>query len=188
MSRAALTAALASELRIPNAAWLDALIQFESAWNPKAYNRTSGATGLIQFMPRTMKDFGFIPADLARRIPASGTVPDALKLEARDAFLARCPTLEAQMQGPVRTYLKRYAPYPTEQSLYMAVFYPAFRNVPPTTAFNDSVRAQNPGIDTVQDYVNHVKKRAGTFTAAAPAAGIAGLAAAAAAAYLFLKA
>lgn len=176
MSRTTLVQQLAQELRIQNPAWLDALINFESRWNPAAYNKVSGATGLIQFMPRTMKDLKLIPADISARIPNSGTVPEEIKQEARRAFLARYPDVASQMTGPVKQYLARYAPYPTEQSLYMAVFYPAYRNVPPTTAFNAAVRAQNPGIDTVQHYVDYVRKRAGGIT---PAAG-AGLAAVAA--------
>lgn len=35
------------------------LINFESAWNPKARNVISGARGLIQFMPSTAKGMGF---------------------------------------------------------------------------------------------------------------------------------
>lgn len=187
-TRAALVQELATALRINNPAWLDALINFESRWNPAAYNKISGATGLIQFMPRTMKDLGLIPADLAARIPKTGTVPEALKAECKTAFLARYPTIESQMRGPVKKYLAQYAPYPSEQSLYMAVFYPAFRNVAPDTAFSASVRAQNPGIDTVQDYVNYVRRRAGGILPSTAGLGIAAVAAMTAAAIVVLKA
>lgn len=187
MSRSALVTAAASAARIQDPAWLDALIMFESGWNPRAYNKVSGATGLIQFMPRTMKDFGFLPADLAARIPASGAVPDALKQEVRDAFLARYPTVEAQMQGPVAKYLARYAPYPTEQSLYMAIFYPAFRGASLTQTFPDTVQAQNPGITTVGDYVKKVRRTAMLKKAAPAAAGLGVAAATSALAYFLLK-
>lgn len=137
---------------------LHALIQAESAWNPAAYN-PSGAVGLIQFIPQTLKDFGLLSAGLAERVPSRGAVPEAIKQEVRKEFLAKWPTAEAQLRGPVVTYFSRYKPFPTRQSLYLSVFYPAYRNSAPDTAFPTSVRAQNPGIDTVQDYVNHVEKR-----------------------------
>jgi soluble lytic murein transglycosylase-like protein len=35
------------------------LINFESAWDPKAKNPASGARGLIQFMPSTARDMGY---------------------------------------------------------------------------------------------------------------------------------
>jgi soluble lytic murein transglycosylase-like protein len=35
------------------------LINFESAWNPLARNKTSGARGLIQFMPSTAAGMGY---------------------------------------------------------------------------------------------------------------------------------
>jgi hypothetical protein len=158
---------------------LHALIQAESAWNPVAYN-PSGAVGLIQFMPQTLKDLGLLSASLAERVPAHGAVPEAVKQEVRKEFLTKYPTAEAQLRGPVTTYLSRYKPFPTRQSLYLSVFYPAFRNSPPDTAFPASVQAQNPGIVKVQDYVKHVEKRrimqaAKTSLAMAALAGIAGL-------------
>lgn len=158
---------------------LHALIQAESAWNPAAYN-PSGAVGLIQFMPQTLKDYGLLSAALAEKVPTRGEVPEEVKQEVRREFLAKWPTVEAQLRGPVLTYLSRYKPFPTRQSLYLSVFYPAYRNASPDTAFPANVRAQNPGIDTVQDYVDHVEKRrtrmaAKTPIAALALAGIAGL-------------
>lgn len=137
---------------------LHALIQAESAWNPNAYN-ASGAVGLIQFMPQTLKDFGLLSAGLAERVPSKGAVPEGVKQAVRHEFLTKWPTIEAQLRGPVVTYFTRYKPFPTRQSLYLSVFYPAYRNAAPDTAFPASVRAQNPGIDTVADYVDHVEKR-----------------------------
>lgn len=40
---------------------VDALIQFESGWNSAAKNVMSNASGLIQFMPATLKSLGFHP-------------------------------------------------------------------------------------------------------------------------------
>lgn len=143
-----------------NPADLHALIQAESAWNPAAYNR-SGAVGLIQFMPQTLKDYGLLSASLAEQVPTRGAVPEAVKQAVRREFLSKWPTADAQLRGPVLTYFSRYKPFPTRQSLYLSVFYPAYRNVAPDTAFPSIVQAQNPGINTVQDYVNHVEKRRG---------------------------
>jgi hypothetical protein len=125
---------VATALGVPPA-WLDHLIGFESSWNPSAVNKITGATGLIQFMPATARSLGY-----------SGTID----------LLTKNPDRVSQLRGPVFEYLKQYAPYTTEQSLYMAVFYPAARSWPPTQAFPDSVQAANPGIKTVQDYINHV--------------------------------
>lgn len=187
MSRAAMVSTAAAAARVQDPSWLDSLVMFESGWNARAYNATSGATGLLQWIPRTMKAFGFLPADLAARIPSSGALSSSLKQEVRDAFLARYPTVEAQMAGPVKAYLAKYAPYPTEQSLYMAIFYPAFRSVSPSTAFPDSVRAQNPGIDTVADYVRKVKRIAVVKEAAPAMIGLSGAVMVGALSYFLLR-
>lgn len=141
-----------------NPADLDALIRAESGWNPNAYNK-SGAVGLIQFMPKTLKDFGLLSAALAEKIPAQGLVSEAVKAEVRQEFLMKWPTVEAQLRGPVLTYFSRYKPFPNRQSLFLSVFYPAYRNKPPGTPFPDSVQAQNPKIKTVGDYVAFVEGR-----------------------------
>ena len=116
--------------------WLWALIQFESAGNPAARNKISGARGLIQFMPATARELGYKSAD---------------------EIVEKYPTFEKQLETPVYNYLKRYAPFPTKQSLYMSVFYPAARKWTPGSFFPALVRKQNPGIDTVQSYINHVE-------------------------------
>jgi len=133
-----LTKTLANRIRT-DWRWLYSLIQFESAWDSQAWNRTSGARGLIQFMPTTAREMGYADAnDLVRKHP----------------------TAASQMTGPVANYFKkRGSSFPTEQSLYMAVFYPRFKDVPPDTVFSDKVQAQNPGIRTVQDYINKVRSR-----------------------------
>ncbi len=158
--------------------WLYNVIALESAWKPNAYNAVSGATGLIQFIPRTMKDLGILSPTLAARVPVTGQVPPDVKAQARTEFLAKYPTAEAQLNGPVRQYLRQWGPYTTEQSAYLAVFYPAFRNKPLETLFPDSVRTANPGINTVGDYVNAVKKKITVkkvVQTAAPILAIAGI-------------
>lgn len=139
--------------------WLYNVIALESAWKPHAYNKTSGATGLIQFIPRTMKDMGLLSKELAAKIPAKGTLPEELKQAAKAEFLAKYPDAVSQLRGPVKQYLSMWKPFPTEQAAYMAVFYPAYRYVPPDTVFSETVQKQNPGIKTVGDYVAAVKKK-----------------------------
>lgn len=119
-----------------NPAWLWSLIRFESKSNPAARNPITGARGLIQFLHSTARSMGFKDAD------------DLVK---------KYPTFDKQLKGPVYTYLKKYAPFTSKQSLYMAVFYPAARFWSSSTYFPANVRTSNPGIDTVQDYINFVE-------------------------------
>jgi soluble lytic murein transglycosylase-like protein len=119
-----------------NSAWLWSLIQFESRGNPAARNPITGARGLIQFLHSTARELGYKDAD------------DLAK---------KNPTFDKQLAGPVLKYLTRYAPFPSKQSLYMAVFYPAARTWQPSRMFPAAVIDSNPGIYTVQDYINHVE-------------------------------
>ncbi len=124
-----------------NPAWLYNLIQFESKWDPQARNPYSSAKGLIQFTDSTAKGLGFKSSeDLVSKAPS---------------ILAQLPIVER--------YLTPYEPFPTRQSLYMAVFYPAARSWPVDKVFPDSVRAVNPGINTVGDYVNKVDRQKGAW-------------------------
>ncbi len=132
--------------------WLYNVVRLESGWSPTAYN-PSGAVGLIQFMPKTLKDLNLLSSSLAARVPFTGPVPEAVKQAVRAEFLAKYPDVESQLQGPVLLYFRRYRPYPDAQSVYMTVFYPAYRTVSPDTVFPGQVQAQNPGIVTVADYV-----------------------------------
>jgi hypothetical protein len=123
--------------------WLARLINFESSGNPQARNKISGARGLIQFLHSTAKSLGFADAD---------------------DLVTRYPDRESQILGPVYKYLKQFAPFPTEQSLYMAVFYPKARKWPLNQPFPQEVQRVNPGIITVLDYVSRVKKRSSTLS------------------------
>lgn len=120
--------------------WLLSLIEFETAgtFSPTVKNPLSSARGLIQFMDETARGMGYAgSADL----------------------VAKHPTFDGQLKGPVYAYLKKYMPFLTKQSLYMAVFYPKYRNVSPDTLFSAAIRNVNPGIDTVQSYVDKVDKK-----------------------------
>jgi len=57
---------VAEDLKI-NPFWLWLTIQHESSWNPRAVNPTTGATGLIQFMPNTAMSLGASPASILTR-------------------------------------------------------------------------------------------------------------------------
>ena len=142
-----------------NPDWLKFQVAAESAWNPFAFNKLSGATGLIQFMPRTAKGMNIVSLAVAARIPSEGPVPEDVKQAFYKDFIAKFPTVEAQLLGPVVAYYKMWRPFPTEQSFYLSTFYPKYRNSAPDTVFPDSVQAQNPGIKTVGDYVAYVKKK-----------------------------
>ena len=110
------------------------LINFESAWNPSAKNTRSGARGLIQFTNATAQKMGFSSADdLVKKNP---TITDQLVL--------------------VQKYLSPFAPFPTAQSLYMSVFYPAARTWYSGMQFPATVRQANPGINSPGDYVAFV--------------------------------
>jgi hypothetical protein len=90
-----------------------------------------------------------------------------------DTLVNQHPDRVSQLLGPVYNYLKPMMPYSqVPQNLYMAVFYPVARKWPPNAVFADEITKnpklggaaqarkftkQNPGIVTVQDYINHVE-------------------------------
>ncbi len=137
--------------------WLYNVIAEESSWNPAAYNG-SGAVGLIQFMPKTLKGLGLVSIQLANQI-GSGPVPEAVKQAVRQEFLSKYPDAESQLAGPVRAYFRPYRPFDSAQSVYMTVLYPSYRNMSLDTALPANVQAANPGIETVGDYVAAVESR-----------------------------
>jgi soluble lytic murein transglycosylase-like protein len=79
-SESAALDALANSLGV-NSKDLFVLINFESGWSPSARNPVTGARGLIQFMPDTAQGLGYRDAD---------------------DLVARFPSREAQLNGPVR--------------------------------------------------------------------------------------
>ena len=128
--------------------WLDALINFETggSYDPLQPNMGgSSGKGLIQVMDSTAKtEFG---------------------VEDSSVLVLLYPTFDSQMDNVVLPYLKKYAPYTTQQALYMAVFYPKFMNVPPATPFPDYVQEANRNsrgekvIVYVSDYIDLVNRR-----------------------------
>lgn len=108
------------------------LIQFESGWDPQAKNPNSSARGLIQFIDGTAQWLGY---------------------DSSEDLVSRYPDRVSQLNGPVAEYLSKYAPYSGEQSLFMAVFYPAARTWEPDEKFPSWVVDVNPGIETPADYM-----------------------------------
>jgi hypothetical protein len=172
---------IAERLGVADPSWLWSLIMLESGMDPLKKNPRSSARGLIQIMDATARDVF--------------KMPDSLTL------INQYPDFYSQMDNVVYPYLKRYAGYPTKQSLYMAVFFPVARFVPPDTSFNylyeshaiggeqwpeklAQFHAQNPGIDTVQDYIDRADNSFRGAVAAA-GAGLTGLAVAIGAYFLF---
>lgn len=121
---------------------LYSLINFESKWNYNVKNPRSSARGLLQFTDSTAKSLGY---------------KDSLDLVTQNN------SVESQLYFPVLQYLSQYKPFPTKQSLYMSVFYPAARKWPVNKEFPISVQNANPGIKTVKDYLDKVDNKKKKF-------------------------
>lgn len=139
---------VAQKLAVP-VDWLARLINFESHFDPRASNPKSTAKGLIQFVDSTAKQLGF---------------------KNSQDLVDKLPMISDQLRFAVFPYLAQFKPFPTQQSLYMSVFYPSYRLVSPDTPFPENVRAVNPKIFSVQDYINRVN-RSQFLVDIAPAAG-----------------
>lgn len=111
------------------------LIKFESGWNVNAENKITHAKGLIQFMPKTAQALGY---------------------EDQYDLVAQNPDRISQLKNPVYQYLKQFQPFKDDQSLFMAVFYPAYRYKPIDTPFPKVVQLANPNIYTPKDYIRKV--------------------------------
>lgn len=153
---------VAGQLKIP-ADWVAAVINFETAgtWNPAAANPNSSARGLIQFLDQTAKNLGYT---------------SALDL------VAKHPTIESQLKGPVLKYFKQFGPFRNKQELYFAVFLPKYRRAPlDTVIFSDDAKKQaafqkaNPGIKTVGDYYRKLEAKFAGFKKFNPGPVIAAL-------------
>lgn len=132
---AAAVVEIARRLRV-DPAWLANAIQAESRWNPAAKNPHSGASGLIQFMPKTAAGMGVTPAQL-RGMTIGQQLPYVLRFLAPHAG-------RMQSQGDV----------------YLAIFHPKYLGKPESTPFPSAVVKQNPGIFTVGHLVRAHNKPA----------------------------
>ena len=125
-------------------AWLANVINFESGGgNPAAFNATSGASGLIQFMPgrgMSAERLGYTTAQIRA-------------LSGKDQM----PLVEAYFRMTLNDVRK--SRLTSQEDVYMAVFYPvAIGN--PDYAFPPIVVAQNNGIRTPRDYTRMANARA----------------------------
>lgn len=135
--------------------WLANLINHESAgtFNPAVRNPTSGATGLIQFMPSTASGLGTSTTALSKL-----------------SFQGQLPWVEKYLFNTLRN--KAYIctdtsnlqtckirPDMREIDLYMAIFYPASM-FNANYQFPANVTAANGGIRTPMDYYNKVMQHA----------------------------
>lgn len=144
---------LSNRLNIANYRWLEKLIKFESNFNTLAKNPYSAASGLIQLTNTNARGYPWYAADAY-----------SLALKHQD--------FNDHMDNIVYPYLKKYSPFPTAQSLYMAVFFPYARNLNPYTTFKSMYQnlyptnweekyriftEGNPKIQTIADYINLVE-------------------------------
>lgn len=117
--------------------WLANVINFESiGGDPRARNKLSNATGLIQFMPATARGLG--------------TSIDALyNMTAREQMFW------------VDAYFKPYrGRLNSQEDVYMAVFYPVAIGKPDAWTFPPKVEKWNPGISTPADYAQKANRNA----------------------------
>lgn len=100
--------------------WLMTVMYVESSINPKAVNKITNATGLIQFMPTTARSLGTTVEQLL-------TMNNVQQLDYVKSYLA-----------PYKGRMKSLA------DTYLTVFYPAAVGKPDTWTFPEKVRDQNP--------------------------------------------
>lgn len=115
------------------------LIDFESGFDPQAKNPYSSARGLIQFVDKTARELGF---------------QNSLDL------VTLHPTVKDQLQI-VYEYLARYYPFANSKELYLSVLYPTWRKKPLETVLPADIQLKNPGIVTLQDYVDKIERGSG---------------------------
>ena len=115
--------------------WLANVINFESGGNPRARNKYSDATGLIQFMPSTARSHGT-------------TVDQLREMSGRE-----------QMEYVRSYFMKHKGRLNSQEDVYMAVFYPVAIGKP-DFRFPPEVPGSNPGIYTPRDYVEKANRRA----------------------------
>ena len=118
--------------------WLENVMWIESRLNPRAVNKTTGATGLIQFMPATAKSLGT-------------TTEELLEMD-----------FDRQMDY-VYMYLRPYRDKMSSQvDVYLAVFFPVAIGKPDSYVLQTAklspaiIAKQNAGYDLNKD--NQVTK------------------------------
>lgn len=131
---------VANRVGISDPAMLANVINFESRFDHRAVNPGSGATGLIQFMPRTAQELG--------------TTTSAL----------RGMSAVQQMEYVARYFelprIKSKGPFRTQLDTMMAIFYPEAVGRGATYPFSPTIAAQNHGITTAGAYLAMAMQRA----------------------------
>jgi hypothetical protein len=125
--------------------WLANLINFESAgtFNPAVQNRSTRATGLIQFMPKTATGLG--------------TSVDRL---AKMTFEQQLPYVNQYLVNGFNKKLDEFGKVPetfNQTDLFMLIFYPVAVGKP-NYSFPSDVVAANGGIRTPMDYTQKALK------------------------------
>ena len=120
--------------------WIYLIIHKESRGNPKAVNKHSGATGLIQFLPRTARSLGTTTTKLI-------AMPTMEQLDYVEKYLQK-----VSKKYDITSYFQ----------LYLSVFYPSAMGKGDTyvigskgsrtVSLNKGVDVNNDGILTVGDF------------------------------------
>lgn len=117
--------------------WLMLVMWFETArtFNPAIVNKISGATGLIQFMPKTARGLG--------------TTTEALKKMSNVEQLDYVKRYLTPYKGRMKNWL----------DVYLAVFYPVLIGKPDTAVIDRAIVArQNPVFDLNKDLKIHKRE------------------------------
>ena len=108
--------------------WLMAVMNIESRLNPQAINNTSGAVGLIQWLPSTLTDYDMTPAQM------------------RQFDNVQQLTYVQRYLEPYRNKMTKYA------DVYLAIFYPAALGKGDDYRFPNSVYLSNQYVDLVPEH------------------------------------
>lgn len=111
----------------------------ESRMNPRAVNASSGATGLIQWLPSSAQKLGTTTGRIARM-----SFLEQVALAERYLLAVASGEWAGGEPGLLDTQFKMGA----------AVFYPAWRDRSPRSVLPAKVQTANPGIRTMGDYMD----------------------------------
>lgn len=119
------------------------LINFESGgtFSTSARNEASGATGLIQFMPRTARRLGTTTEALSKM-----SFKEQMRYAEAYFSIVKSGNWDDRQSGPLDT----------QQRLYMAVFYPFYRETSVSRPFPANVQQWNPGVTSPESYIRKV--------------------------------
>ena len=155
---------VAIALGIPDPGWLANLINIESAgtFSASTVNKSSGATGLIQFYPGSKRENSGVANIIDRN--TGGIFVQASTGEPLNSFVTghrreACRILgnltEVQQMAYVQEYLMPYkGRMKTQTDVIAAVFMPAYVGINPYQQFQNAaaVASGNPGIRSIADY------------------------------------